>query len=213
MHSDQTLEPTLNPTSPPTANPTTEPFTGPYLYTEDGFLLIERHKNVLNGYFSSDVHTTGIENENDTDANKYSIIGAINSSDYLFDAGYYHLKLQYFYEDGTNDTLEWTQTSWITESTITGANLSFGVEDSYSGNTEVGFYGLGLSTSNTDSKAYLDGNGAAYTNWWHSIATDGAYCGGGICGIPAHEGTFIFKCLSLWFHFAILSICIYLMYS
>lgn len=157
--------------------------------TDDGFLLIQRHRNVSDGCFSSNVLTTGIENESNPDANTYSIIGAINSSDYLFSAGYYHLKLIYFYDDGTNDTLEWTQTSWITESTITGANLSFGVDDIYSATALYAFKGLGLSTSSSLSSAYLDGNGAGALWWWHAIAIDAAYNDGVNYGIPAHEGT------------------------
>ena len=56
--------------------------------------------------FSSDVITTGIENADNPDANTYCIIGAVDPDDYLFDGGYYSLKLIYKYEDDDNDTLE-----------------------------------------------------------------------------------------------------------
>ncbi len=125
--------------------------------------------DVANGYFSADVVTTGIENELDPDANTYCIIGAIDPADYLFADGYYSLKLMYWYDDGTSDTLEWTQTSWITESTITGADLSSITTDLYINEGCREFFGLGLSQA---WEAYLDGN--AYDSsqcWFHAIAS------------------------------------------
>lgn len=60
--------------------------------------------------FSNDnitrVIPTGIENADNPDANTYCIIGAVDPNDYLFDGGYYSLKLIYKYEAYDNDTLE-----------------------------------------------------------------------------------------------------------
>ena len=131
----------------------------------DGFMMIENHENVANGYFASTVRSTGLENEDDPSANTYCIIGALNSADYLFDDGYYSLKLIYRYSDGTNDTLLWTQTSWITEGNITGANLTLIDDDKSNG---YAFYGLGVSSN---SNAYLDGTGSQHSFWYHAVAS------------------------------------------
>ena len=160
--SEPTADPTI-PTNDPTANPTvptSEPTADP---TADGsYLLIAQHKNVSNGYFSTDVQSTGIENADDPTANTYCIIGQIDSTEYRYDDGYFALKLIYRNFDGTDTILEWTQTSWITESTITGADLS-GVSDSNSMYAYYAFYGLGLSSS---SETYLDGNGGLNIYWY-----------------------------------------------
>ena len=133
----------------------------------DGFMMIENHENVANGYFASTVRSTGLENEDDPSANTYCIIGALNSADYLFDDGYYSLKLIYRYSDGSNDTLEWTQTSWITESSITGANLTL-IDDDYAGTGNgKAFYGLGLSGA---TQTYLDGSASDHAFWYHAVA-------------------------------------------
>ena len=125
--------------------------------------MIARHRDVSNGYFSSNLKNTGLENANDSESNTYCIIGALDVSDYMFDEGkYYEFKLIYFYSDGTNDTLIWTQTSWITEETITGANLSK-IEESASIGDGVRFRGLGLSTH---SNTYLDGSGGHHYYWY-----------------------------------------------
>ena len=74
----------------------------------DEWLMLYRHQNSLNGYFSYDVFSTGIENADDPDANTYCIIGQVNASDYLLPRGYYSLRLEYGYNDSTKDILEWT---------------------------------------------------------------------------------------------------------
>ena len=156
---------------------------------EDGFVLIERHRDVANGYFSSDVRSTGLENEDDPSANTYCIIGGLDSSDYLQSDGYYDLKLIYKYRDGTEDVLEWTQTSWLTESSVTGADLS-NVVDAKADNSGKRFRGLALSSN---GNTYIDGNGADHSNWWHAVASTNAHDG----GIPGHEGTVAYSS-SLW---------------
>ena len=47
--------------------------------------LILDHKDVENGYFSSNLLTSGLENENDPTANTYSIIGLWNNDSTLQD--------------------------------------------------------------------------------------------------------------------------------
>ena len=153
------------------------------------FVLIERHRDVSNGYFSTNVLTTGLENEDDPSANTYCIIGALNSSDYLQLDGSYSLKLIYKYSDGTEHVLEWTQTSWLTDSSVTGADLS-NIVDANAGVSGKRFRGLALSSS---SSTYLDGNGDDHSNWWHAVASTTAHNG----GIPAHEGKIAYSS-SLW---------------
>lgn len=134
------------------------------------------------GLFSSDVNVTGVENAGDPSANTYCIIGLVDSDKYRFDEGYYWLRLIYRYDDGTSDELEWSQTSWITESTITGAEL-FGVSDDSDFADTRRFKGLGLSSK---SNTYLDGNGDLYSNWWHAVAVSTGFntaLGYGIPGV------------------------------
>merc|ERR1719242_1703742 len=150
---------TADPTASPSTDPTASAASGSFV-EEDGYLLIERHLDVANGYFSSDVKSTGLENENDPTANTYCIIGAVNESEYRQIGGYFDLKLMYRYSDGTDDVLKWTQTSWITEGTITGANLSKIEDDESDGDTpNWSFNGLGLASS---AQNYLDGSGSSH---------------------------------------------------
>ena len=156
---------------------------------DDGFVLIERHRDVANGYFSSDVLSAGVENDDDPDANTYCIIGALNQSLYQQEGGYYELKLIYKYSDYTRDVLEWTQTSWITESSITGANLSK-IDDSSADDDGQRFRGLAFAAK---EKTYLDGNGDDHSNWFHAVASTTEHNG----GIPGHEGKVAYSS-SLW---------------
>ena len=87
-------------------SPTADPTTNPTVQTDDGYVLIAQHQNASKSLFNVTVSSTGVENADDPDSNTYCIIGSINSSTYLFDDGYYWLKLIYRYSDGTNDTLE-----------------------------------------------------------------------------------------------------------
>ena len=156
---------------------------------DGGFVLIERHLNASNGFFSSDVLSTGVENETNPDANTYCIIGALNQSLYRQEGGYYELKLIYKYSDDLDDVLEWTQTSWITESSITGADLTK-ISDSYVYADSNRFRGLALSPRR---ETYLDGNGADHDYWFHAVASTTAYWG----GIPGHEMKVAYSS-SLW---------------
>ncbi len=62
--------------------------------------LLLQHINVANGYFSPDIVNTGVENENNKNANTYSIIGSVDQSKYIGDDGYYEFKLHYDNKDG-----------------------------------------------------------------------------------------------------------------
>ena len=165
----------------------------------DGFELIMRHANVNLGYFSKHVFEKGLENENNPKANTYCIIGRVNKNDYLqhdsaHNAGYYDLKLIYQYNDNgkvTEDVLKWTQESWITDSSVVGANLQNIVESTDSA-SDAGRKFRGLAKS-PRKETYLDGNGDAHENWWHAVASTEKY----LWGIPGHDFQVAYSS-SLW---------------
>ena len=146
----------------------------------EGFVLIQQQLGYANGYFSENVMFTGLENEHDPFANTYCIIGGLNPSDYLQSDRVYDLKLIYRYKDGTKDVLKWTQKSWLTDYHVVGADLSK-IVDAQSDSAAKKFRGLARSNS---PATYLDGNGGAHSNRWHSVASTEAWRE----GIPAHEG-------------------------
>ena len=132
------------------------------------------HKDIADGYFSTDLKNTGLENENDPTANTYSIIGLFNDDEDLreqymdpLDCNY-KFKLIYQYDDGENDTLIWSQKSWIADDTIVGANLSQIPDQSGKPLGSI-FYGLALSSN---ANTYIDGTGGDNTWWYHSVGTN-----------------------------------------
>ena len=151
-------------------------FEFPRIETNDGYVLIQRHKSVYDGLFKDTVLDTGMENINNPDNNTYSIIGYVNPDDYLFEEDVYWFRLEYGYSDGSNVTLEWTQESWLTESTVEGADLS-NIPDETTTSGAL-FYGLALSSSGS---SYLDGEGSTHSNWWNAVAVVTKHGG----GIPA----------------------------
>jgi len=149
--------------------------------------VILNHKSVANGLFSSVLRTTGLENENNPDANTYSIIGTFDAAkraSYQNNAGEYQFKLEYYFLDGSSETLVWAQTSWITEPTITGFRLISAVgRDGNDYNIladgiEGRFQGLGFAGR---WETYLDGNGQSHSNFFEAVGEVGAWGG----GIPA----------------------------
>ena len=144
-----------------------------------------QHKDVDIGVFSSsELSSTGLENENDRTANTYSIIGwftdgTIDLTPY-YDVNYgYKFRLTYDYFDSSDSELIWTQTSWITSSTVTGADLSL-IPDQSSKPAKNRFYGLALSSN---GNTYLDGS-PGYGNWYHAVGLF-ALAWGNPSGIPA----------------------------
>jgi len=165
------------------------------VYDDDGYMLIERHLDVADGYFSSEGANSGIENADDPYANTYSIIGSLDESKYLLNGQYYAFKLIYEYTPGrydiTEDVLEWTQTSWLTESSVTGADLS-NIDDSKADNPKQAFAGLAKSSN---AYTYLDGDSGTNNAWAHSVVTtELSYISDGIVG---HEDRFAYG-QSLW---------------
>merc|ERR1719211_510347 len=125
--------------------------------------LILDHKDATQGVFAPSILSSGLENEDDPSANTYSIIGNIDENESRDDNGRFHFKLVFTYFDGSVDTLVWSQESWITDTTIVGADLS-AISDDKAKGTGSGFYGLARSSN---SKSYLDGSDQ-YSNWYHA---------------------------------------------
>ena len=147
--------------------------------------LLQNHDHVDNGFFSESIKDDGVENANSLNENTYSIIGQVDPADYRFDDGHFRLRLHYNYSDGTSDTLEWSQSSWITEDRIGDVNLS-AISERTDLAEDQRFHGLKRSAVTTP--AYLDGAGQDRHIWciWHAVsATVGHDVDG---GIPAHNG-------------------------
>ena len=110
--------------------------------------MILDHKDIANGFFSQSLLSTGLENELTPEANTHSIIGNFDESArdyYRVEGDKYLLKLIYRYTSDPDDELIWKQSSWITEQTITGADL-FGIPMETPGlDPNFDFHGLGVS--------------------------------------------------------------------
>eukprot|EP01084_Bolivina_argentea_P135966 239501_1 len=152
-----------------------------------------------NGLFSSSITTTGIENENNPDANTYSIIGNLDYRKYIKCHKKYFFKLIYRYTNYSNDVLIWSQTSWLNETNITGADLS-AIPAEGAIDPRAPFKGLGAA--NYESHTLLDGNG--YTaGWWNSVGTKALWCGtGAYCGIPAFNEKVAYSASLYILHFS-----------
>jgi len=151
------------------------------------------HHDVAGGWFSTGARATYLENQNDPTAATFMNIGALAQRDFLND-GAYHLKLVYtgvenqaqscndgasLGPDGVQE-FEWTQTSWLTESAVTGYTPITTDNLDYSPNAGCVFTGLAHSTQ---SRTILDGSDS-HTNWFHSIGSNTQWGR----GIPAFKG-------------------------
>ena len=81
-------------------------------------------------------------------------------------------KLRLVYDSATE--LEWTQTSWITEPTITGTKAIRPTNLLTAQGGCYGFQGLGRSS---DGSAVFDGNGDQHC-WWNAAGSVNNYNGG-----------------------------------
>ena len=113
-------------------------------------------------------------------------IGHLTRSNYVSD-GKYKFKLVW---DGMqvdsldNKSVTWTQTSWLTDTTITGFE-EIGVSGFSSTDTSVvtsgaRFTGLGKSGSD---ECGIDGNGES-SSWWNCVGVDSLHTYGGSTGMP-----------------------------
>jgi len=111
--------------------------------------------------FNTNAYNTFLENEGDNSSNTFMSIGNLTESNYVCD-GKYKFKLEWdgmtVASSGINKEVIWTQTSWLTSSTITDfeeiGSAGFGVNDPSLNNNFVG-----LGKSGNSSRCVLDGNG------------------------------------------------------
>ena len=117
--------------------------------------------------FNTNAYNTFLENEGDNSSNTFMSIGNLTESNYVCD-GKYKFKLEWdgmtVSSSGINKEVIWTQTSWLTSSTITDfeeiGSAGFGVNDPSLNNN---FVGLGKSGHST--LCVLDGNGNISGTW------------------------------------------------
>lgn len=166
--------------------PTLPLYTGgspPVPAPADPWILIA-HQDVSAGYFASNTKETFLENADDATAGVYMIAGQ-DFSEFLHN-GQYRLRLVYTGDSpstgGCQDdsawtgsvTMEWLQSSWVTDATVTGfEDVSEGVISAQSGGVACEFHGLARSSSDA---SVLDGS-PSHGNWWNSVG-----------GVRAHEG-------------------------
>ena len=113
-----------------------------------------------NTAFSQNSYSTLLENENDSSQSTFMSIGNLNKDFYDDSSGKYKFKQVWggsqVESTGINKEVIWTQTSWLTDSTIQGfAEIG---TSGYVFNTSSGFYGLGKSGN---SQCVIDGNGGS----------------------------------------------------
>jgi hypothetical protein len=140
-----------------------------------GWQLIARQvdsDNFTNGtdeLFSSNARTTYLENETDNSSSTFMSIGHLTRSNYVTD-GKYKFKLVWDGLEMASETIKeviWTQTSWLTASTIQGFQ-EIGTSGYDTNNDSTGFFGLGASDS---SNCVIDGNGDIQANnhWYNCV--------------------------------------------
>jgi len=149
----------------------------PIKYATTGWQLIARQVDGDdNGSFSDDelfntnAYNTFLENEGDNSSNTFMSIGNLTESNYVCD-GKYKFKLEWdgltVASDGINKEVIWTQTSWLTSSTITDfdeiGDAGFASNDPNGILAVTNFVGLGKSGH--PDRCVLDGNGNIGGTW------------------------------------------------
>ena len=120
--------------------------------------------------FDNNTKTTFLQNDNDSDSSTFMSIGKLNANDYITN-GSYKFKLVWggleVDSSGINKEVEWTQTSWLDNSTIAGFS-ELGTSGFVTGNNSTGFSGLGKSDN---SNCVIDGNADSNENnhWWNCV--------------------------------------------
>jgi len=128
-------------------------------------------------FSSNNVKNTFLENEDDNNSSTFMSIGNLNKS-YYADNGTYKFKLvwggQTLDSSGMSKEVTWTQTSWLTESTITNFT-EIGTSGYVTGNYGQGFFGLAKSNRN---ECVLDGDGSSHNYWWNCAGAINKHNGG-----------------------------------
>jgi hypothetical protein len=126
--------------------------------------------------FDNNTKTTFLQNDNDSDSSTFMSIGKLNANDYITN-GSYKFKLVWggleVDSSGINKEVEWTQTSWLDNSTISGFS-ELGTSGFVTGDNSTGFSGLGKSDS---PNCVIDGNADSNENnhWWNCVGATGMH--------------------------------------
>ena len=128
--------------------------------------------------FLSNARGTFLENENDPSQSTFMSIGNLEKSNYADTDERYKFKLlwggQALESSGITKEVTWTQTSWLTESTITSFT-EIGTSGYVTGDYGQGFFGLAKSTRN---ECVLDGDGSSHNYWWNCAGAISKHNGG-----------------------------------
>ncbi len=141
-----------------------------------GWELIAKHVDPDNFdddtdvFFNANTPNTFLENEGDSSSNTFMSIGNLTESNYVCD-GKYKFKLEWdgmtVSSSGINKEVIWTQTSWLTSSTITDfdeiGDAGFASNDPNGILAVTNFVGLGKSGH--PDRCVLDGNGNIGGTW------------------------------------------------
>ena len=157
--------------------------------------LIARQADITEQSFNSNARNTYLEHEDNSSSSTFMSIGNLTPSNYVSD-GKYKFKLVWggepvdpscsvycTVEDLSIKQIIWTQTSWLTDTTVEGLEE---IEEGTSGFVEGyrGFDGLEKSTS---SSCIIDGYHGSY--WWHCVGQTSSPWNGGIPGPMAKIAT------------------------
>jgi len=128
--------------------------------------------------FLSNARGTFLENENDPSQATFMSIGNLEKSNYADTDEKYKFKLVWggktVDSSGIIKEVTWTQTSWLTESTITSFT-EIGTSGYVTGVYGQGFFGLAKSTRN---ECVLDGDGSSHNYWWNCAGAISKHNGG-----------------------------------
>ena len=117
--------------------------------------------------FNTNAYNTFLENEGDNSSNTFMSIGNLTESNYVCD-GKYKFKLEWdgltVASSGITKEITWTQTSWLTSSTILGfGEMSHTDYQQNDPSLNNNFAGLGHGSS--PDRCVLDGNGETGGTW------------------------------------------------
>ena len=150
-----------------------------FTVSSSGWQLIARQADINAQEFDSGAKTSFLEHEDDPSNSTFMSIGNLTPSDYVSDGKY---KFKLVWGGGTVETevsikeVIWTQTSWLTDTTVEGLQEIEQGTSGYVDGRASGFDGLLKSTDD----CVLDGNQGG--GWYHCIGMARGQWHGGIPG-------------------------------
>ncbi len=146
-------------------------------FTVTYWQLIARQADIAVQSFDSNAINTYLEHEDDPSNSTFMSIGNLTPSDYVSDGKY---KFKLVWGGGTVEDLSikqiiWTQTSWLTDTTVEGRQ-EIGTSGYVDDTEESGFDGLLKSTA----QCVIDGNQGGW--WYHCVGQTRSPWNGGIPG-------------------------------